>query len=87
MDPSVFWLKEFQNPSVFELNFPPLHPLDSYLTHEMGRVEGVLDFEVNEQQLLAAWVTLLCRYGRAEDVLVAVAQPAQPDADAAAGIQ
>ena len=34
LDPEAFWAKELQNAPVFELSFPPLHPMDAYLTHE-----------------------------------------------------
>ena len=74
LDPDVFWTKELQNAPVFELNFPPLHPLDAYLTHEVGSVQRILGGSFEPELVLAAWILLLCRYSRAEEVLVAVAQ-------------
>eukprot|EP00439_Symbiodinium_sp_Y106_P043640 s349_g5.t1 len=74
LEPEAFWSKELQNAPIFELNFPPLHPLDAYLTHEVGRAHRVLSGQFVPEVVLAAWVLLLCRYSRAEEVLLLVSQ-------------
>ncbi|CAE7916270.1 mycC, partial [Symbiodinium necroappetens] len=74
LEPEAFWAKELQNAPIFELNFPPLHPLDAYLTHEVGRAHRILSGQVVPEVVLAAWVLLLCRYSRAEEVLLLVSQ-------------
>ncbi|CAE7722591.1 mycC [Symbiodinium sp. CCMP2592] len=74
LEPEAFWAKELQNAPIFELNFPPLHPLDAYLTREVGRAHRVLSGQFVPEVVLAAWVLLLCRYSRAEEVLLLVSQ-------------
>jgi hypothetical protein len=70
-----YWANELCNLPILELKFPPLHPLDAYLKHNVSIVEQPVQMQAydhSEANLLAAWATLLCRYSQSEEVAVGV---------------